>query len=376
MTWLDQIRGRGYEDVVVCSMSDYDAHGYAGGDYFALIPHDQETRRRNHPAPSRICYTPYRSLLPAGLDGLLVLGLATSMERDAAAMVRMQRDLANQGYAAGTAAAMAAREGLPLREIDLKTLQRHLVETGCLPPDALEPAAEPERAIERAVADLTKDHTLFRDEVAGALAVVLQAGPDAIGPLADAHRRASGRKRLYLARVLGTLGSAAGADDLAAALEGVDTWDEKIFQGHMAEYAHLPTLVDSLILALARCGDGRLRPHLRRLAEQLTLETTLSHYRAVADAAVALGGGDAADLLASLLGRDGMTGHALHAIVPLHDKPMHRRLRTAALREITLARALHQCGDTPDRLGASILRNYTTDLRGLFARHARAVLEP
>ncbi|MFW6146514.1 MAG: FAD-dependent oxidoreductase [Planctomycetota bacterium] len=374
MTWLDQIRGRTYDDAVVCSMSDYDAHGYASGDYFALIPHDQETRRRNHPAPARICYTPYRSLLPKGLDGLFVLGLGTSMERDAVAMMRMQRDLANQGYAAGTAAAMAAKDGLPLREVDVKALQAHLVDKDCLPPDVLEPSAEEPGALERAVGDLTRDHTLFREEVARALAVVLQAGADAITPLETAYRRASGSKRLYLARILGTLGSAAGAEELLAALQGVETWDEKIFQGHMAEYAHLPTPVDSLLLALARCGDGRLRPHLRRLAERLTDDHTLSHYRAVAGAAVALGGDESVDLLAVILARDGMTGHALHAIVPLHDKPVHRRRRTPAFREITLARALYRCGDTPDRLGESILRDYTIDLRGLLARHARAVL--
>jgi hypothetical protein len=290
------------------------------------------------------------------------------------AMMRMQRDLANQGYAAGLAAATAARDGLALRDVDVKVLQAQLLEKECLPPDALEPTGDQDGALERAVSDLTRDHTLFRDEVARALAVVMRAGPDAIGPLEAAYRRTTGRKRLYLARILGTLGSDAGADELLAALQAVQAWDEKIFQGHMAEYAHLPTLVDSLILALARCGDARLRPHLLRLAETMTADTTLSHYRAVADAAVALGGAESVDLLASLLARDGMTGHALRAIVPLHDKPVHLRLRDAPLREITLARALYQCGDTPSGLGEALLQAYADDPRGLFARHARAVM--
>ena len=48
--------------------------------------------------------------------------------------------------------------------------------------------------------------------------------------------------------------------------------------------------------------------------------------------------------------------------------------RQNALRELTLARALYRCGDH-DRLAEKILNDYTRDLRGHFARHAKAVLE-
>ena len=44
------------------------------------------------------------------LDGILVAGLAISMHRDASAMVRMQKDMHNQGYAAGMAAAISEVE--------------------------------------------------------------------------------------------------------------------------------------------------------------------------------------------------------------------------------------------------------------------------
>jgi hypothetical protein len=39
-----------------------------------------------------------------------------------------------------------------------------------------------------------------------------------------------------------------------------------------------------------------------------------------------------------------------------------------------LARALYRCGDY-DGVGRKILEAYTHDLRGHFARHAKAVLE-
>jgi hypothetical protein len=39
-----------------------------------------------------------------------------------------------------------------------------------------------------------------------------------------------------------------------------------------------------------------------------------------------------------------------------------------------LARALYRCGDF-EGLGESILNDYSTDLRGHFARHAKAILD-
>ena len=52
-----------------------------------------------------------------------------------------------------------------------------------------------------------------------------------------------------LAKVLGLLGEREVVPDLLEALAKVDDWDPKILQGNMAEYAHLPTPVDALILA-------------------------------------------------------------------------------------------------------------------------------
>ncbi len=57
----------------------------------------------------------------------------------------------------------------------------------------------------------------------------------------------------------------------------------------------------------------------------------------------------------------------------LHRAPDQRR-RKGALREIVLARALYHCGGWED-LGKTILAEYADDVRGLFARHARVVLE-
>ena len=111
LRYLDQVLGATYRDAIVCSRSDYDSHGYPRQDYFAVMPHDEETRRAKHPAPSGVNYTPYRCFLAPGIDGLLTGGLGMSMEVDASAMIRMQRDLHNQGAALGWIASAAAREG-------------------------------------------------------------------------------------------------------------------------------------------------------------------------------------------------------------------------------------------------------------------------
>ena len=79
LSYLDQIAGRTYPDSIVLSGSDYDSHGYPSEPYFALIPHTEQTRKANHPAPGGTCYTPYRCLLPLGLEGILVPGLGMSL---------------------------------------------------------------------------------------------------------------------------------------------------------------------------------------------------------------------------------------------------------------------------------------------------------
>jgi hypothetical protein len=90
-----------------------------------------------------------------------------------------------------------------------------------------------------------------------------------------------------------------------------------------------------------------------------------------------------------LLRQPGMTGHvhlpldeAATEGEPAQDMDTSERVRTAwnaanrsnAVRELALARALFRCGDH-EGLGKKILTRYTRDLRGHFARHAKAVLE-
>ncbi len=374
LSYLDQLLGRTYPDSVVQSKSDYDSHGYPSLPFFALLPHNEKTRKANHPAPSGSPYTPYRALLPETIDGMLVVGLGASMHRDASAMIRMQRDLANQGYAAGLAAAMIAESGCATREVDIKQLQQKLVAMGALPESVLTDTDSfplPQEQISEAVRTVADPESSY-DTASRAMAVIFTHPLEAMADLLSAFGQSENAVRLTLAKLLGFLGQPDGVTELVEALDAAE-FDAKILQGRMAEYAHLPTPVDALILALGYSGDDRALDPILRKIERLDAETTLSHHRSVALALENLATTKACRPLARLLAKPGMTRHTMENIEPLYDFPVERRRREGALREIVLARALYRCGDW-DGVAARILEAYCRDLRGLFARHARLVL--
>ncbi|UCE49704.1 MAG: FAD-dependent oxidoreductase, partial [Phycisphaerales bacterium] len=375
LSYLDQIVGRTYPDSIVLSASDYDSHCYPSESYFAFIPHTEQTRKANHPAPGGTCYTPYRCLLPRGLEGILVTGLGMSMHRDATAMVRMQLDMHNQGYAAGVAAAMAVKDQCTPRQIDVRALQKHLVEIGNLPKDVLthkDSFPLPNRVIRKAVCEYVDD-TQSRAQRCKALAVILSHTDKARSPLRLAFASATGEARITYAKLLGLMGEPEVVPILIERLEEIKEWDAKIYQGSMAEYAHLPTPVDALILALGGTHDRRALPALLKKLDTLDPNVTLSHHRSLATALEKIGDSTAAEPLARLLNKPGMRGHVMTGLEPLTDKPPEKRRRLGALREIFLARALYRCGDWKG-LGEEILTEYRQDIRGLFARHACAVL--
>ena len=148
---MDVYLGRTFPDSVVRANSNFDSHGFTIHPMFMLRPPDRKALP---------CYVPYRCLLPKGIEGVLVTGLGVSAHRDVMPVIRMQPDVQNQGYAAGVAAATAARTGKGLREIDVRELQRHLVEKGNLPKEVLtheDSFPLPKERVEQAVRTVTKD---------------------------------------------------------------------------------------------------------------------------------------------------------------------------------------------------------------------------
>lgn len=77
------------------------------------------------------CYDiPYRSLIPQGVENLIVAGRCISTTHEAMSAVRVMAPCMAMGEAAGRAAKMAVRQGVRLADIDRKTLQRELVDRG------------------------------------------------------------------------------------------------------------------------------------------------------------------------------------------------------------------------------------------------------
>ncbi len=73
---------------------------------------------------------PYRCLVPVNTDGLLVAGRCMSSDQIAYESWRAMAHVLNIGEAAGTAGALAVKEGVQPRAVNVKELQKHLVDNG------------------------------------------------------------------------------------------------------------------------------------------------------------------------------------------------------------------------------------------------------
>lgn len=73
---------------------------------------------------------PYRVMLPEVVDGLLVVGRCMSSDQPAFESWRSMGPCMVLGQAAGTAAAIAAKQGIAPRKVDIVELQRSLIEQG------------------------------------------------------------------------------------------------------------------------------------------------------------------------------------------------------------------------------------------------------
>ena len=369
MTILDQAVGRTYPDTISQAQTDYDSHGFSTDPYLMLSTKPMGGAFRVD--------VPYRCLLPKGLEGLLVTGLGISVHRDAVALVRMQPCIQNQGYAAGLAAAMASQEELPLRGIDIRALQRKLVETGNLPEevltqqDSLPMAAE---EIAAAVRDAPDDYR--------AAAILCLHREESLPLLREAFQTSEGERRFLYGDILAMLfADATGVEPIIERVRAAKEWDQGWTYWGMGQSGDSLSPLDKAVVALGMAGAREGVPVILEKAALLDADAAFSHHRAVALALERLGDRAAAPALAELLRKPGMSGYVHDTVeaAKAHDAEYKRYLnavhtRRESLRELLLARALYRLGDH-DGIGEATLRAYATDLRGHLARHARAVLD-
>lgn len=358
---VDFLAERDYPDTITTAQSNFDSHGFTIHPLFmAKAPDEQPIR----------AHVPYRCLLPRGVEGILVTGLGMSAHRDALPVVRMQADVQNQGYAAGRAAAMAAAEGLPLRDVDLAALQRHLVSVGVLAPEAAGRSDSfplGREIVEAAVREGTDDYR--------GLAVIF-SNPEASRPLLrEAYADASApERRLRLAYLLGLMGDGAGLATLTEELDRRD-WDEGWHYTGMGQFGFSLSPVDGLLVALGRIGAAAALPTMLRKLESLGLGQAFSHYRALVLAFEAMPTKQAAPAFEAMLDDvSGQTRGEMAAMVresPASEVDTSERNRQ--LKELLLARGLLACGD-PHGKARAVLEAYRRDLHGHYARHAHALL--
>jgi len=368
MTVLDQVLGRTYPDTVCVAYSNLDTHGFTVDPYLELEHPDKKGFRVN---------IPYRCLIPKGLEGILVTGLGVSAHRDAIPLIRMQPDIQNQGYATGVAAAWLAQQDLPVRKLDVRALQRHLVEIGNLPESVLNEEDSlplPESVVMEAVSQLKNNYE-------GA-AVVLAHPQIALPKLREAYLKAqTEEERVIYAHVLAVLGDNTGLETLMAEVRKYDQWDQGWDYRGMGQFGRALSRLDELIIALGRTRDPRAVPVILEKVRLLKPDLEFSHFRAVALALEMIGDKSAARPLAELLTIPGMSGYVHKTVQDAirFDQASPGgtnavQTRRDSIRELSLARALYRCGDYGG-IGEQILRAYTEDLRGHLARHAKAVLD-
>jgi hypothetical protein len=315
---------------------------------------------------------PYRALLPKGLDGILVTGLGVSAHRDAMPVIRMQADIQNQGYAMGLAAAMLAKDNLSTRKLDIKALQKQLIKVGILPDRVLtdnDSFPLPKDKIQNAVSTVVTNYDGIE---------ILLADPDTALPLLrEAYRKTDIPKAKWVyAQILGMFGDATGSPTLIAEV-AARPWDKGWRYTGMGQFGMSISELDSLIIALGRTRDPKALPVLLDKARTLNPDSEFSHFRAIAVALETLADPKAAAVLAELLQKPGMTGHAWTDLSSVRKtiapSATDTTARNESLSELLLARAIYRCGDA-DGLGAKILGQYAKDSRAYYARHARAVL--
>lgn len=96
----DIVRQTVYEDTIAVSRCYFDAHGVGSQKaYFCSIFYPFIRKRGHATADSRI---PLGAIVPKGMKNILVISKALSATRDAACLIRMNADVQNLGYSAGT----------------------------------------------------------------------------------------------------------------------------------------------------------------------------------------------------------------------------------------------------------------------------------
>ena len=120
LTRSDVLGARRFEDEIALCGAPIEDHGAGGGTEWRYV------------AGGAVYGIPYRCLLPAGVDALLVAGRCFSSTHDAHASARSMATCMAMGQAAGTAAALAVAGSCAPRELSPRALRERLLANGAM----------------------------------------------------------------------------------------------------------------------------------------------------------------------------------------------------------------------------------------------------
>jgi hypothetical protein len=133
LTAEDVLQGRRFDDAIARCSYPIDIHDPQGtrGKLIGMGGEDKPHHTVTRDAPPYY-EIPYRCLVPLKVDNLLVAGRCLSATHEAAASARVIPPVYAMGQAAGTAAAMCAKENIAPRQIDGRWLREVLREQGAI----------------------------------------------------------------------------------------------------------------------------------------------------------------------------------------------------------------------------------------------------
>ncbi|MDA3927134.1 MAG: FAD-dependent oxidoreductase [Kiritimatiellae bacterium] len=354
---LDVNAFRTYPDIICISASAFDPHGYYDSDYsFGGL-----MLQNKHVKESVKVNIPLGAILPAGLDGIMMIGRCHSTTHDVQAMVRMNPDVINEGYAAGYATALCLQNNTLPRDVDVKALQKHMVEMDILPKEDIDRITQefPEPSDDE-IAKASHDPSVRAN-----LLTLARGGKRSIKPLLISFKE---KPDLAKAKALCLLGDPTGVPMLAK-------WVEKEPLGKGPAYdwegfIDVPE-IDGAMWLLGIPEDKSAVPALLTKLKEYDEEGGFNRTRALTMALGRIGDPSAAKPLADFLKRPRMSGHMdtgkdpSTILAPQFSK---------AMIELFAASALYRCGDS-EGLGRKILTDYLNDWRGVFVRYAGYTLE-
>lgn len=377
---VDIFNGRTYADTVSRAYSNFDTHGYATHPLFFTL----------WPPHGMLVYAnvPYRAMLPKGVDGVIVTGIGISAHRDALPVLRMQADVQNNGYAAGLAAAQAVANGQLPADIDIRPIQKMMQDIGAFEHfdvDGRRAAISFENSSGALVE--TDSFPLSDSALAEAAANLNGSYQGAEVLFADPQRSirflkaeletaADASRKLACANLLAMFGDDTGMGLLIQTIDSMP-WDEGWNWKVSGQFESTVSRLDSYIIALGYAGNSEAVDAIVRKAQQLNESSDFSHYLAITMACNSLRDSRLAPALCQLLKSDHVAGYELtdkFEVYEYADKSEGKEsIRNEVLKEILLARALYRCGDV-DGVGEAVLKKYSMDLRGIFAKCANDVL--